>query len=735
MKKLLIIVSSCILGLVIILFGAGLYINANIEEITRKHLGAKINFDDVEFRYFPMPTVVFTSLEIDHKNNKIKIPSLELYPNLMDLVRGRISLKKAVLEEPLVLAQLIPALEKEMEASDSPPLTLDAIPAERLGGLAINQGKLLLKGPGGLPQTISFTVAMENIEKKDQAISVQLKQFSVDELGLKFSGDITISSFSPLKLKVDAPEASINPAAVKDFLVKFGFIKKELGNQIPKIETVASKGLKLEIDPDAGIFRLSSAELSFDKNQIKDTTVSLAKGGAFDLKCAQILLDMKTIQGWLMDNPKGKEALDNILAKAKLNSLTTDGKVQLSSLNITGNQQKPTDINGSLDLKTDGLKIHLVSQDGQKQDLTINQLDTKVTITSGKPSVKIGKLQLSSSRGGTGTITGSFALPFHIKDIGFKGSLDSFRVFDTVVTLEAAKEKMRRLTFDLDLASPTLGVLAKGLVYTPNNKKTDLMARIEYLKIATTPSQQGPTPAGGTEKAPKDFDFTPIKGKKLFAEAFIRNFQLNALPELENINFTLHREYDKVVARGKILFCDTYISVNAILIPPSTVTAEIEGRGVGMDLTSFIACFSKELPVFLTGNISIFAKVFVTGDNPKTLLDTARGDITVTLASVSVYRLSNLDSRLGFLLDILNTAGINPGSEDSVSFTKGNARASMEKGRFVLDRFFLRGPLVDAWGSGEFLLKEKRLKLTGQVQTAGITKDLVVDRVLKRSRI
>ncbi len=735
MKKLLIIVSSCILGLVIILFGAGLYINANIEEITRKHLGAKINFDDVEFRYFPMPTVVFTALEIEHKNNKIKIPSLELYPNLMDLVRGRISLKNAVLEEPLILAQLIPALEKEVGTSDSPPLTLAAIPAERLGGLAINRGKLLLKGPGGLPQAISFTVAMENIEKKDQAISVQLKQFSVDELGLKFSGDITISSFSPLKLKVDAPEASINPAAVKDFLVKFGFIKKELGDQIPKIETVASKGLKLEIDADAGIFRLSSAELSFDKNQIKDTTVSLAKGGAFDLKCAQILLDMKTIQGWLMDNPKGKEALDNILAKAKLNSLTTDGTVQLSSLNITGNQQNPADINGSLDLKTDGLKIHLVSQDGQEQDLTISQLDTKVTITSGKPSVKVGKLQLSSSRGGTGTITGSFALPFDIKDIGFKGSLDSFRVFDTVVTLEAAKEKMRRLTFDLDLASPTLGVLAQGLVYTPNNKKTDTIARIEYLKIATTPSQKRPTPAGGAEKPPKNFDFTPIKGKKFFAEAFIRNFQLNALPELENINFTLHREYDKVVARGKILFCDTYISVNAILIPPSTITAEIEGRGVGMDLTSFIACFSKELPVFLTGNISIFAKVFVTGDNPKTLMDTARGEITVTLASISVYRLSNLDYRLGFLLDILDTAGINPGAEDSVSFTKGNARASMEKGRFVLDRFFLRGPLVDAWGSGEFLLKEKRLKLTGQVQTAGTTKDLDVDRVLNRNHI
>jgi len=736
MKKLIIIISSCLLGIIILLFGAGLYLNANIEEITRKHLGAKINFQDVEFRYSPMPIVVFTSLEIEHENNKVKIPTIELYPNLLDLMKGRLSLKKAVLEKPIVLRELIPALVQDDEPVDSAALTVAAIPAERLGGIMINGGKLLLKGPGTQPLPISFTVAMENIEKKDQAISVQLKQFSVEELGLKFSGDITISSFAPLKLKVDAPEASINPSAVKDFLVKFGFIKEDLSTQIPKIESVGAKGLKLEIDPDAGKFLLSSAELSFDQNRLKDTSVSLSEKGAFEVSCAQILLDMGTIQGWLMANPKGKEALDNILAKAKLKSLTTQGTLQLSSLDLKGNQKKPADINGSLDFKTEGLKILLVSENGEEQALTVNQLDTKVTIKSGKPSAKIEKLQLSSSRGGTGTITGSFALPFDLRDIGFKGSLDSFRVFDTVVNLDAEMSRMRKLTFDFDLTSPSLEVLAKGLVYAPVQKKIDYVARLENLKISRADASPSAKRGKSEEKGPKDFDFTTIRGKKISAEAFVRNFQFNSLPELENIKFLLQCQDDKAVIRGKIRLCNTDMFVDAILIPPSGITAQIEGKGVSLDLTSFIACFSKELPVFLQGRISISASLFVRGTNPKALMDTAEGEVMMTLAKCSVYRLSNLDHRLGFLQDILGVAGVNPSSMDSISFNKGVAKANLEKGRVVLDTFSLRGPVVDAWGSGEFVLKEKRLRLSGQVRTAlGITKDLDVDRVLKRSQI
>ncbi len=738
MKKPLIIVSACLLGIIIFLFGAGLYINANIEEITRRHLGAKINFERVNFRYSPMPTVVFTDLEVEHKNNKAKIPSLALYPNLVDLMKGRLSLKKAVLEEPFVLAELINAkgLEKGMTA-ESIQLTAAAIPAERLGGIMINKGKLLLNSPGTESQPISFTVAMENIEKKDQAISVQLKQFSVEELGLKFAGDITISSFEPLKLKIDAREATLNPSAVKDFLMKFGFVKQDIGEQIPEIKSVGAKGLKLEVDSEAGKFFVSSAALTIDQNEIKDTSLSLVKGGAFELKCAQIVLDMGVIQGWLMKNPKGKEALDNILVKAKLKSLATEGRLQVSSLDIKGSQEKPADISGSLDLKADGLKINLVSETGEQQSFTVTQLDSKVTIEKGRPSVKVSKLQLSSSAGGTGGISGSFTLPLNLKEIEFRTSVESFKVFDATVNLKAQKPKEGRLTFDLDLVSPSLGVLAKGLVFLPAHKKNDFIARLEDFRVSRAVSSESKQPSSKPEESkPKDFDLTFIKGRTISAEASVKNFQFNTLPELRDVSFLLRCQDNKAFVEGGIRLCDTNFRLNAVLIPPSGVTAQIEGKGVSLDLTSFIACFSKELPVFLAGKLSISARLSTTGINPKALLDAAEGEVMVSLTKCSVYRLSNLDYRLAFILDMLAVAGLNPASLDSIDFSKAIATANFQKGKVILDKFFLAGPVVDAWGKGEFSLKEKRLRLSGQVRTAlGITKDLDIDRVLDRRQI
>ena len=113
------------------------------------------------------------------------------------------------------------------KSSDREVLTTGSIPTQMVAGLVVNAGKMFLKARDASVQPVTFAVAMEEVKKKEQNISVKLQKFSIDEIGLKFAGDISISSFSPLKIKVDAPEAAINPEAVKDFLVKFGFIQEE----------------------------------------------------------------------------------------------------------------------------------------------------------------------------------------------------------------------------------------------------------------------------------------------------------------------------------------------------------------------------------------------------------------------------------------------------------------------------------------------------------------------------
>ena len=116
-KKVFIILSVCFLVLSAALFAFGIYINANIEEITREYLGAGIQFEDVEFSFTPMPAISFSNLKIEKDKNKVEIPSLVLYPDLQALIKGNIVVKKAVVMEPLILSEKILPSDRENQAS------------------------------------------------------------------------------------------------------------------------------------------------------------------------------------------------------------------------------------------------------------------------------------------------------------------------------------------------------------------------------------------------------------------------------------------------------------------------------------------------------------------------------------------------------------------------------------------------------------------------------------------
>jgi hypothetical protein len=557
---------------------------------------------------------------------------------------------------------------------------------------------------------------------------------------------VAITSFSPLGLTINASKAAINPAALKDFLLKFEFLDPALDTQIPKIEQVAAGGLQLTIDPVSGEMNLVSESLSFGQNQLQNVSLNLSKEKGYLLKCAKVSMDVGTVQGWINENPKGKEALKQLYVKAKLKDLKASGKIALSSIDLKGGGTGKSKISGTMELKTEGLKIHLVAENGKEQNFTISQLETRISLEEGKPSLQISNLRLASSRGGTGLLKGMLEIPVKLKRARFEATLDSFQVFDTAVNLKAIKNSGERLTFDMDLSGPSLTVLAKGQLQTPGREKADFWIRMTECRISRGNSEgkaivtthnspignQVQTPAGKTA-AQQDFDFSAIKGRTLSGEASVKKFQYNDMPQLNDVHLALNCANNRAVVRGSMGICQVDLFVNAMFIAPNQVVAQIEGKSANMNLTSLMACFSRELPMFLSGKVSVMTSLFVQGQNAKALLDSAEGDLLLTLKRCTVRRVSNLDYRLDFLVDMLNTAGITSLKNDAVDFRKGLAKAQIKKGRVILERFSLSGPLLDVWGKGEFILKKKQLKLAGQVESAlGITNDLVIDRVFQK---
>ena len=754
-KKVFIVSSVCLLFFAALVAAAGIYINSNIEDITRQHLGAGIQFEDVEFSFSPLPAIAFSQLKIQKGKNKITIPSLVLYPDLLALLKGDVVVKKAVVEEPLILSEKTaePVTEKEKlyaqaPATPPPPLTTAAIPVGLINEIMIRGGKLVMNSETTNMPPLTFAVAVDNIEKKDQTISVEVKDFTIDEIGLNFAGDVAITSFSPLGLKINASKAAINPAALKDFLVKFDFLDASVGNQIPRIEQVAASGLQLTIDPESGEMDLVSESLSFGQNQLQNVSVNLSKEKGYLLKCTKVLMDVGTVQGWVNENPKGKEALEQLFVKAKLKDLRASGKIELSSIDLKGGGEAGAAISGAMDLKTEGLKIHLVAENGKEQNFTISQLETRVTLEEGKPSLQVSNLQLASSRGGTGLLRGTLEIPVELKKARFEATLDSFQIFDTAINLRAVKNSGGKLTFDMDLSGPSLTILAKGLLQTPGREKADFWIRMTECRISrgsegekkAVQAQRKSNGRKAEVPAPKDtsnqdFDFSAIKGRTLSGGAFVKIFQYNNMPQVNDVHLTLTCANNRAVVRGSMGICQVDLFVNAVLTAPNQVVAQVEGKGASMNLTSFMACFSRELPMFLSGRVSVMTSLFVQGRNTKTLLDSAQGDLMVTFRKCTVRKVSRLDDRLDFLVDMLNAAGITSLKDDAIDFRKGLAKAEIRKSRVIMDKFSLSGPLLDVWGKGEFLLKKKHLKLTGQVQTAlGFTNDLKIDRVFQKRK-
>jgi hypothetical protein len=736
MKKLGLIAGAIVLLIGVLIAGVGLWVREHMEEIAQKMTGKDIHFASLAVSYSPMPAILLTDLALKDGQSTIKIPELKLYPNFGKIFSGQINFKKAVLEDPLILAEGLGAGKSDLavsEPSPRPPLRMSAIPE---GVMVVNRGRLVLQAVQGDSLPVSVTARAEKI---NQRISIQLESASVEEIGLKFVGAVDVASISPLKLKINATEGTFNPSAVKDFLLKFGYLANDTANQIPSIQRIDSKGLKVEFDAASGNIGLAAETLTVDQTEFQDVTVNLTDGDAFAVRCSQGVLDAGSVYGWFQQTVEGKKLLDGTLARAGLKTLTPEGTIRISSLQLQGRRteteggQPTVSLDGSADISVQDLKLELVAENGQEQRFTISQLESTVTIDQGKPSVQINQLIFNSPQGGTGSITGYIPLPVDLKRTTLKSSIDDFKVFDSTLDFHLNKDAHPKVSFDLALNGPLLKVSAEGLFFIPGRNQTDLEARLTHLQISGTALDNQAMAKRKTASLDQPFDASLILNKKLSAKAFVKTVQIGDFTRLQDVDLQLEAINKQAVLSGTIRMCGINLNLGAFILPSSRMVTTLETKGTDVDLTSLVACFSKELPVYLAGRLYITGSFVANGDTPQSLIDGAEGDVTVTVTQAAVQRISGLDPRLSFFLDILRPVYINSDEEDSVAFSRAVVNANLQKGRLVLDRFTLVGPLLFAWGKGEFNIQDKRLKLTGGVRTTlGVTRALDIDRILTK---
>jgi hypothetical protein len=733
MKKLGLIAAITACLVLVLLAGTAIWFKGHKEEIARSLTGKNIRFTDLAIQYSPMPSIVLTDLTWEEGRYACRIPKLSLYPDFSEILRGRIQLKKTILEEPLFVAQGIDGWPSNRSGNHTPSrpfYTMDAFP----GGLVrVNEGKIVLQPTKetSLPVYVSAQA-----EKTNHHFSIFLNQASIEEFGLQFAGTLGISSLDPLKLHVEAEQGTFNPSAAKNFLFKFGFWDEEKASWIPPISRIETKALTLDYDAESGQLHLKSPALSMDQTQFKDIDLSLTRNGSFSIQWADASVEAKNVYNWLHQNPKGNQLLANFLTRIKLSALSPEGTVRISSLDVSGEMKADTGIDaqtlkGETGIEVKGLRLGIEDQNGHQGQVTIDAIEATIRFDQGQAAVEVDEMTFHSPEGGTGRITGVFPLPLNVKKTTLTSAIDDFTLFESTVDFHLSKGKHPKARFDLSIVSPFVELSTDGLFYLPGRNETDVELRIGHLRITDSPAKTKVKPEEPLEIIDRPFATHWMPETDFSVSVWANKLQWDTYSPFRNVSMRLEAKGNTAILTGDARICGVNCSTSAYLMAPSRLVTTLETRGTDVNLTSLVACFSKELPVFLEGRLYVTGDFSAYGDNPREWIDGAEGDMMITVNRAAVHRISALDPRLGFFLDIFNTAGIHSGPQDSIRLNKGTVRANLRKGSLFLDRFSLAGPMLNAWGKGEFRIDERRLRLTGGVTTQwGVSKGLNVDRYL-----
>ncbi|WP_027179981.1 hypothetical protein [Maridesulfovibrio bastinii] len=715
------VILSAVCSLLVIFAGAGWMIKNHFATAAQKLLSEMTDMgvvmEEVEFHYSPLPSLTVKNLQITDGDRQIKIPLFEVYPDVAELLKGNVRLKQVVAQSPVITS---PAIAASDSSDSSDPVVLPAVFPDNL---EIVSGRVTLTGAGGdTPLTVSA-----DVEKGGAGMAFNVRSASIKELGFNFSGKIDIRSMSPLKVGLEAKSCSIDPAEFLGFLTDFGYLDNSTIPELASVEKFETGNLNFDVDTVTGTMNFNAESLTLDGSAGQNLKLDLGRDGKFELGVAEASISAGELYAMAVKSERGRTALAGICKSAHLKSMIPDGSLVLKNVvlssdgNSTGSAGKG--LNGRFTLSAKGLNLTLTSLEGKTQKLSIGDLDADVEIRDGKPVVSVRKFNLASSEGGSVVASASFSFPFNYKELKFNSQADGFKLFDNELTLSAEKKTPLLTGFDLEYKNRDMSVAAAGRLKNSYYGSGGIEAVLSSMRVSR--SEKKEEKDAGISEQP--FDFSPLLAQGLNGKAVIRKFSYNDWP-FSDVNISLQSGKDRAVVNAKGRLFHLSLDADAVF-SSDKVAAQCNVKGRGASLPSLIACFADDLSVYLRGSVFLNANVFVQGENPKELVGSARGEGLLKISNLDVYRLSNLDDRLGFLVDMLRVVSMSPGDKDSLSFSSAVVRTALVGQKVFMNSFTLRGPLIQAWGDGSLDMQEKRLILDGKVRSAvGTVNTLNIDR-------
>ena len=676
--------------------------------------------EDIELHYSPLPSLRITNLRVQSGMDTVRVPQLEIFPDVPSLLAGEIKLRHVVLQDPDVKAL---AHRGGGEAA-SGALELPAIFPDKID---VVSGRVQLTNSYEAgPLTVSASV-----EKESSGFAFNVRSASIAELGFKFSGRLDMVSTSPLKLNLQASECSIDPASFLGFLTGFGYMANSTIPELAEAGKFETTDLDFSVDSAAGTMSVKAGGLVLDSTSGKGLSLQMGQGGTFQVALDEAEVDAGELYAMAQKSERGRNATRSLCESAKLKSIKPQGTLifRAVSLHTPPSSVANKGLSGKMTVSAKDLVLVLESLDGKKQELSISDIDADVELKDGKPVVSVRSFNVASATGGTLNAQAALAFPVDMKQVRFKAEALDFSLFDYIITCEAEKKNPLRTVFDTQLSHKETQISASGYFNTPRNHLTGYEAQLKSLSIRIPEKKESVT-SPDVAAAKDKFNFEALLGRDISGKASIRRFYYNDWP-FSDVAVFVHSGNDRALlkASGKLF----HLNLNAdVVLAQDQLAAQCNVKGRGTSLSSLIACFAKDLSVSLRGKIYLNANMFMQGSDAEELTKSVRGEASAKIDGLHIFNLANLDPRLGFFIDLLDAVSFNPEGGQGLNFSTARMRAVLSGRKLLINSFNLSGRQLQAWGDGAYSIADKHLRLEGKVRSVlGTVNSFNVDRKLK----
>ncbi|OEU68764.1 MAG: hypothetical protein BA863_06475 [Desulfovibrio sp. S3730MH75] len=676
-----------------------------------------IVMEDIELHYNPLPYIQVKNLEIKRGTDLVRVPMLEIYPDIASLLTGNVKLRHVILQDPDVQTAA------HGSGSESSGLELPAIFPERLD---VVSGKLrLTNGIQGDPLTVSASM-----EKESGGFAFNVRSASITELGFKFSGKLDMQSTSPLKLNLQASECSIDPSAFLGFLTGFGYMSNSSIPELAEAGKFETRDLDFSVDSSISAMNFKAGDLVLDASNGKNLSVVIGQGGSYQISVEELQIDAGELYSMAQKSERGRNATLALCESAKLKSIKPKGKLILKNVqlatppsSVNGNKSGSSALSGKMTVSAKGLALVLESIDGKIQELNISDIDADIEIKDGKPIVSVRTFNVASATGGNFSLQAALAFPLEMRKARFKAEAQDFSLFDYMITGDAEKKTPLKTQFDTQLENKGTKISASGYLNSPYSKRSGLEAVLSSLSIRS-PANDGPT------SKHEKFDFSSMLGGNINGKATIRRFYYNDWPFKDVAVYLKSGKSRGILKSSGKLF---NLSLNAdVVFTKEQVAAQCSVKGRGTSLANLIACFAEDLSVSLRGKVFLNANVFVQGGDAGILAESVQGDGTFKIDNLQILNLANIDPRLGFFVDMLEAVSTGTEANDALNFRTGRVRAALSGKNVIIKSFSLEGNVLQAWGDGFYSFEDRQLKLDGKVKSVfGTINAINIDRKLK----